>query len=185
VYEYPAGPAAGVPGTSLSVLDGKILVQTADGSLMVCEKFTILVGGAEPAEVAVNEKLVTITSGKKTCPGMCCMQSAGSSTDCLQASAQKVRRIGAEGATLVLEGNAKLLYVRQGKKIDVATDLLQVNLSTGQVISELEMKPVTPLPSEVPTPVVPIEPQTGPKTSFPRGTSTEPRGGELDRAPIP
>ena len=47
----------------------------------------------------------------------------------------------------VQEGNAKLVYSRKGKKIDVATDLLQVNLSTGQVISELNAsKPVTLLP---------------------------------------
>lgn len=188
VYEYPAG--SGVPGTSLSVLDGKLLVQTVDGSRMACERFTILVSGAEPAEVAVAEKLVTITSGKQ-CPGLCCTPS-GSSMDCLRASAQKVRRVGAEGATLVLEGGAKLVYVRGGKKIEVATELLQVNLLTGQVISEMELRPVQPIPSEVPTSVVPTEPQAAPKPSYPRGTApetstpgTEPAREPLTPAPRP
>ena len=77
----------------------------------------------------------------------------------LHASAQTVKRIGDEGATLVLEGDAKLVYVRGGKKIEVSTDLLSVNLLTGQVISELELKPVTPI-----LPLAPLDtrpPQTG------------------------
>ena len=64
VYEYPVGPAAGVSGTSLSVLDGKIQVQTADGARMSVEKLTILVGGVDPAEVAVAGTQLKISSGK-------------------------------------------------------------------------------------------------------------------------
>jgi hypothetical protein len=125
-----------VAGTSLSIVNGKLHIQGADGSKMTCEKFTILVSGAEPAAVTVVDKLIKITSGKDVKDG-----------DFLQATAQKVSRIGAEGATLVLEGDAKLVYTRQGKKIDVSTDLLSVNLMTGQVISELNApKPATPIP---------------------------------------
>src|SRR4051794_19095820 len=43
-------PLCSVPGTSLFVFDGKLQVQTADGARMACDKLTILVGGAEPAE---------------------------------------------------------------------------------------------------------------------------------------
>src|SRR6059058_445812 len=45
VVEYPLGPAPGVSGTTLSVLDGKLQVQTAEGARMSCEKLTILVSG--------------------------------------------------------------------------------------------------------------------------------------------
>jgi hypothetical protein len=100
----------------------------------------------------VAEKLIKITSGKDVKDG-----------DLLQATAQKVTRSGPEGATLVLEGNAKLVYSRQGKKIDVSTDLLSVSLLTGQVISELNApKAVTPIPPPGCTTSAPLPSVTAP-----------------------
>jgi hypothetical protein len=151
VYDYPVGPAPGVSGTTLTVLDGKLQVQTAEGARMSCERLTILVSGVEPADVTVFGKLVKITSAKDVKDGTI-----------LQASAQTVKRSGAEGATLGLEGDAKLVYVRGGKKIEVSTDLLSVNLLTGQVISEMELKPVTPI---LPPAPLATTPQPGPARS--------------------
>ena len=45
----------------------------------------------------------------------------------------------------MLEGDARLVYVHQGKRIRVSTDLLSVNLASGQVICEMQVKPVTPV----------------------------------------
>ncbi len=165
---------AGISGTSLTVADGKLQVQTADGARMSCEKLTILVGGVDPAEVSIADNLIKITSGKDVREG-----------SFLQASARKVTRTGADGAQLVLEGEAKLLYVRKGKKIEVSTDLLSVNLSTGQVLSEMDApKLVTPLPpstgtgsSDAPPPPV----SSPPVSSSPRvirSTGTERRSSE-------
>src|SRR5438874_6391813 len=112
--------AAQGPKTTLSATSGKIQVQTADGGKMTCEKLEILINGVDPLAVTVVDGAVQVNTGKEVKEG--CF---------VQASAKKVSRIGPDGATLVLEGNAKLVYSRKGKKIDVATDLLQVNLSTG------------------------------------------------------
>jgi hypothetical protein len=111
-----------------------------------------LLVGVTPADVTVSGKLIKITSEKDVKGGTI-----------LHASAQTVKRIGAEGATLVLEGDAKLVYVRGGKQIEVSTDLLSVNLLTGQVISELELKPVTPILPQAPTTTA--APQSGPARS--------------------
>ncbi len=139
-----------VAGTSLSVLNGKLHLQGVDGSKMSCEKLTILVSGVEPAEVSIADKLIKITIGKDVKDG-----------DFLQATAQKVTRTGTEGGTLVLEGSAKLVYVRKGKKLESAAEGISVNLSTGQVVSEMGAMPaaedgnrpgvVSPLPPSVPS----------------------------------
>src|SRR5688500_3000949 len=52
----PAAPTTQAPGTSLSIVNGKLHLQGADGSKMTCEKFTVLVNGVEPAEVSVSGK---------------------------------------------------------------------------------------------------------------------------------
>jgi hypothetical protein len=128
-------PASTGPGWVLSVTDGKLHLQTAEGTCSTCEKLTMLVTGIAPITVAVSDKLIRLGSGKEE----------GRSSDFLQASAQKVSRTGPNGATLVLEGNARLLYVRNGRRIDVSTELLSVNLSSGQVISEMNpAKPARP-----------------------------------------
>src|SRR5207248_10167857 len=95
--------------------------------------------------VTVVEGAVQVNTGKEVKDG-----------SFVQASAKKVSRMGPDGAALVLEGDAKLVYSRKGKKIDVATDLLQVNLSTGQVISELDMRPPVPLPTVSDSPPPPV-----------------------------
>src|SRR4051812_26514028 len=59
----PLPPPTQAAGTILSVVNGKLHLQGADGSKMTCEKLTILVSGAEPSEVSVAEKLIKITSG--------------------------------------------------------------------------------------------------------------------------
>jgi hypothetical protein len=167
----PTSPPPGFSGTSLSVRDGKLQVQTADGARMSCEKLTILVNGVDPAEVSVADKLIKITSGKDVKEG-----------SFLQASAQKVTRTSTDGAQLILEGDAKLLYVRKGKKVEVSTEVLSVNLLTGQVISELDApRPATPVPPTTtdgpaaPPPPPPTAPATDPLTSPKslRGAGTE------------
>src|SRR5687767_5337458 len=40
-------------GTSLSVVHGKLQVQTADGGRMTCEKLTVLVNGVDPLDVSL------------------------------------------------------------------------------------------------------------------------------------
>jgi hypothetical protein len=69
--------------------------------------------------VSVANNLIKISSGKDVKEG-----------SFLQASAEKITRTATDGAQLLLEGTAKLLYVRGGKKIEVNTDLLSLNLLT-------------------------------------------------------
>src|SRR5207247_3764802 len=102
--------------------------------------------GVDPAEVSVAGKLIRIASGKDVKEG-----------SFLQASAEKVTRTATDGAQLVLEGNAKLLYVRKSKKIEVSTDLLSVNLSTGQVLSEMDAPKLrTPCCGSTPSTPAPV-----------------------------
>src|SRR5439155_26371420 len=99
-----------------------------------CETMTVLVNATEPTKGAVSDNVIRLTSGTDA-PGCLVF---------LQASAQKVTRIGPDGATLVLQGTAKLVYVHRGKKIDLSSDQISVNLTTGQLIIETE--PPQPVP---------------------------------------
>jgi hypothetical protein len=174
-YYTPRYAPAQVPGTSLSIVNGKLHLLGMDGSKMTCEKFTILVSGVEPAEVSIADKQIKITSGKDVKDG-----------DSLQATAQKVTRVGAEGATLLLEGGAKLVYVRKGKKLEAAAEGISLNLATGQVVSEMGAMPAaqdcvrppvptaplplpgTPAPPVVPSyPISPAMPYSGSAPSMP------------------
>jgi hypothetical protein len=119
----------------LSVADGKLHLETAEGTHSTCEKLTILVNGVEPVAVTVSDNLIRLSAGSEACKSSCH----------LQATARKVSRTGPNGATLVLEGDATLSYSQNGKKIAVSTDLLSVNMVSGQVISEMQVKPVTPV----------------------------------------
>lgn len=122
------------PGAStwtLSVAGGKLHVLTNDGMRATCEQLTLLVSGVEPALATVAEIQIRIALGKDC-----------KDADCLQATADRVTRSGADGALLTLEGNAKLLFVRKGKKVDVSADRVSVNLATGQVVSDLAPQPV-------------------------------------------
>ena len=134
---------------TLTVAGGKLHLQ-AHGARSVCEKLTILVDGVEPVSVTVKGEMICLSAGNESCKSACF----------LEATARKVSRIGHDGATLVLEGDAKLTYARGGKKVDVTTDLLSVDVSSGQVICELN----------APQPTVPVTPccaETGPRTGPP------------------
>src|SRR5262245_40662917 len=128
-------PLSTASGWTLSIVEGKLHLQTADGSRSTCEKLTILISGVHPIMVAVCENQIRLTSGKEE----------GRSSDFLRATARKVSRSGPDGATVILEGNAWLVYVRKGKRIDVSTDLVSVNLATGQVISEMDAPKPAPV----------------------------------------
>jgi hypothetical protein len=123
-----AAPASSTPGWHLSNAEGKILLQTADGLSSCCEKMTLQ--SIEPAEVSVADNLIKITCGKDVKEG-----------DFLRAVARKVSRTGAEGSTLVLQGNAKLEFIRKGKKFEAAAEVITVNLVTGQVVTEMGEMP--------------------------------------------
>jgi len=160
---------ASTAGTTLTAAGGKLHLQGSDGARMTCEKFTILVNGADPVDVAIDGKEVRLTSGKD-----------GKEGDVFQATARSVTRTGPEGATLILKGGAKLVYVRKGKKIDVSTEMVSVNLWTGQVISEMDAperaQPAPPaiIPGAPPASAVPpVERLTNSRPL--RGGGTEPR----------
>jgi hypothetical protein len=128
---------------------------------MSCEKLSILATGVEPTEVAVGSNQIRVSSGKDVKGG-----------DFLQATADRVSRSGPEGTVVILEGTAKLLYVRQGKKAEVSAERISVNLATGQVVSDLGNT----------TPVSPIVPATG---STPCPSAGYPSGGATYYAPPP
>ena len=132
--------AFSVPDWKLSIMEGKLHLQTVDGARSTCETMTILVNGSEPIKVAISDNVIRLTSGTDA-PGCLVF---------LQASAQKVTRIGPDGATLILQGTAKLVYVRRGKKIDVSSDQISVNLTTGQLVIETEPPRPVPQPSVQP-----------------------------------
>ncbi len=148
VYYYPAPgqqpvPPPSVPIWNLSVLDGKLQLQTVEGARSICERLTVLVSGVDPVEATVAGQRIQIAGGKDT---------VGSTF--LQASADRVTRTGAEGAVVSLEGNAKLVYARNGKKADISADRIAVNLATGQITSEMDVpQQVTPI---IPPPVQPV-----------------------------
>lgn len=128
-------------------------MQTGDGARMNCEKLTILVGGADPAEVSIASTQIKISSGKDA-----------KESSFLQATAQKLTRTGTDGAQLILEGDVKLLYVRKGKKIEVSADQVSLNLLTGQVLSEMD----APKPTAPPVlPSAPLPPATVPQATQP------------------
>jgi len=126
----PTATPPGAPGTNLSIVDGKLHLLGMDGSKMTCEKFTILVNGVAPAEVTVNDKLIKITSGSDIKDGTF-----------LQATALRASRSGPDGAVVTLQGDAKLVYVRKGKKLEASAEAISVNLATGQIVSEMGVMP--------------------------------------------
>jgi hypothetical protein len=132
-------------------MGGKLHLQTAEGTRSICDHLTILVGGVEPAEATVVDKRIQIVGGK---------DSKGSTI--LQATAERVIRSGAEGALMTLEGNAKLVYARNGHKADVCAERISVNLVTGQIVAEMDApRSVTPIqPAGSSYPVSPPAPTT-------------------------
>src|SRR5215470_10681322 len=47
------------------MVEGRLHLQTADGSRSTCEKMTILVKGIDPITVAASDTLIRLTSGKE------------------------------------------------------------------------------------------------------------------------
>lgn len=134
----------------------KLLVETNEGMKAQCELLTILVSGVEPAEAAVMGKQISITGGKDEARDYL-----------LRGTGDRLTRSGVDGALLTLDGHAKLLYVRQGKRAEVSADHISVNLASGQVVSEMGWPQViTPVDS----PSVPCRPY--PVPSAPSASSS-------------
>jgi len=150
----PSSPysSAGTATWTLTVVGESLLVETNEGMKAGCDKLSIFVTGAAPAEATVAGKQIRVASGKE-----------GEGSDSLRGTANCVTRSGVDGALLTLEGNAKLVYVRQGKKAEVSADRVSVNLASGQVVGEMGSSqmvtpvsgPATPCPSTTGVPCVP------------------------------
>ena len=160
--QTPPFVATGNSSWTFSVIEGKLLIQTNDGMQSRCERMTLLVNGADPAEVSVSGTQLKVVSG----------------TDCingtfLQANADRVTRTGVDGALLTFKGNAKLVFARQGKKADVSADRVSLNLATGQITCDMGTQPVyPPAPgSNIPCPVTPV---TSTGSSPPQATTPVP-----------
>jgi hypothetical protein len=148
-YSYVAQATPPLPANAswfLSVVNGKLQLQTADGSRSMCERLTIMVSGVDPVEVTVVGKQIQIAAGKD-CKG----------GTLLQGTAERLTRTGVEGALLTLEGSAKLVYVRNGHKAEISADRISVHLAAGQIVTDMDVpKPVTPvLPPGTGYPVTP------------------------------
>jgi hypothetical protein len=171
-YYYAPQLSPGAPSWILSAEGNKLQVQSADGSRATCESLTIQVSGAEPVEVSVDGKQLSVRS----------VAAAGGSQDSLKGSADRVVRSGPDGAAVTLEGNAKLVIVRRGTRAELVSHRISVNLASGHVEAEITGQPVptTPAPSTS-YPVTPCSPPLPPAV-----TPATYRGGtdqELPAAP--
>jgi hypothetical protein len=170
-------PAPSWPLWILSADGNKVRIQTADGAQATCEGLTIAVGGSEAVKVTVSDKRINVESGIEP--------QIGNTHDSLRASADRVTRAGPDGMTLTLEGNARLMLVRKGKKADLVAERIAVNLVTWHVESDLTGSvPPSPLIGP-PCSVTPC-----PATSYPVGTaplapSTTPNQGTEPEGPPP
>jgi hypothetical protein len=163
---YVPQPVAVNPAPSwvLSAEGGKLQVQTADGTRASCASLTIPVGGA--VEVTAEGKQVHVRSGP-----------SAQTADALRGDADRVSRSGPDGVVLTLEGHAKLTVVRNGKRAEVASDRIAVNLATGHVEADLGV--------EAPAPTAPVLCPVNP-SSPPPGSTPGPRAAEPDdRVPPP
>jgi hypothetical protein len=113
------------------MVDGKLHLQTVDGMRSLCEQMKILINGCEPIAVTVSGKHIRMRSGTD----------GAASPIFFEATSQRVTRAGPDGATVVLDGDAHVVYARKGKKIDVSADRISVNLVTGQLVIETEPTP--------------------------------------------
>lgn len=139
-------PYAGNTWT-LTAADAKIHVQTSEGMRSTCEKLSFLINGSDSVNVSLAGKQVRITSGKDV-----------KNADTLDGTADRVVRSTTDGGFLTLEGNAKFFCSRHGKKMEATADRISINLTTGQIVSE--MGPQLPVPQVQPvyTPDCPIPP---------------------------
>jgi hypothetical protein len=122
---------------NLSVADGKLQMQTPDGGRSLCERLTIVVTGVDLVEATITGQRIQLSSGKDAPGGTF-----------LQASADRVTRTGQEGSIVGLEGNAKMVYARGGKKADISADRVSVNLMTGQIVIDMDAPPQPVLPGQ-------------------------------------
>lgn len=143
-------PYAGNTWT-LTAADAKIHVQTSEGMRSTCEKLSFLINGSDSVNVSLAGKQVRITSGKDV-----------KNADTLDGTADRVVRSTTDGGFLTLEGNAKFFCSRHGKKMEATADRISINLTTGQIVSE--MGPQLPVPQLQPvyTPECPVLPPTFP-----------------------
>jgi hypothetical protein len=151
----PSTPVPGIPasGWTLTVAeDGKLRVQTADGLSASVERMTMPVAGAQPLQVSVENRQVIVA--------WCfdCKSGCVKGADCLDGVAERVTRTGGDGSVLVLEGKAKLLCMRKGKKAEIAADRILVNVTTGHIETELSWQQALPQVTPPPPGIVPVTP---------------------------
>src|SRR5262249_17384372 len=129
-----------------------LLVQAGDGTGATCERMSLKVDGAALVLVSVEGKQVQLRAGAD------CRD--GGDRDCFGASADRVTRGGPGGATLTLEGKAKLRWTRKGKSTEAAAGGVAVNRLSGHVEAEVGAPPAIAPPPPEPTPVSPCSPAT-------------------------
>lgn len=147
-YSMPS-PASPQPGCTFSATkEGgalRLLMVGNDGLRSSCEKTTLLINGAAPVTIRVDD------AGKQVL--------VGNDID-VKGSAERVNRGGTDGAILTLEGKAQLRCWRNGHQAEMTGERILVNLLTGHVEAELGApQPATPAP---PTPVTSTTTGPGP-----------------------
>jgi hypothetical protein len=155
----------------LSVVDeggAKVQIQTSDGMRATCEGLSIQVNGVQPLRVSVQGKQVLALCGSQECQ-------AGTGCDAIQLSGDRVSRSGPDGALLTLEGNAKLLCIRKGKRAEMAADRISFHLITGHIDCEMGEQP--PAPGIVPCGT--SMPCTPPKCTT--GSSCKPKKQDVEQ----
>jgi hypothetical protein len=177
----PSGYQLPLSSWAISVKDGKLKIESADGAAAVCESLTIPADGHPAVEVTVEGKHVHVRSGAQECARgrKCCLKD--SPQDSLVGSALRVSRNGPKGCVLTLDGDATLTLVRQGKKAEITADRVSVNLVTGQVEGQIGHPPQEPQ-------VVPCtnSPPPGPPADpVPTCTTASPDGHTPARACLP
>jgi hypothetical protein len=142
----------------LTVEEGgaKVQVQTTDGMRATCEGLTIHVNGVDPLRVSILGKQIQAHCGAQECL-------AGNNCDAIQLSANRVSRSGPDGAILTLEGNAKLLCIRKGRRAEVAAEWICLHLVTGHIDCEMGQQQSAPMvvPCGVSVPCTPPISSTG------------------------
>jgi len=107
-------------------MEGKVQVQTSEGVIGWVDKLTLPVGGSELVQVTVNGAQLHVVYG----------EGREEDRSTVSGSADRVTR-GNDGPTLVLEGNASLQCHRKGMKAESSADRITVNLTTGQIVSDV------------------------------------------------
>jgi hypothetical protein len=157
---YAPPPPSPIPSWILSAAGGKLQLQTSDGARATCDGLTISVSGAEAVEVLTEGQQIVVRSGVSS-PGVAAQET-------LRGTSDRVSRSGPDGQVLTLEGNARLVVVRKGKRAELVSDRIAVNLATGRVEADLggSTPPAAPYPAVTPCapppppPLPPLSPAT-------------------------